>query len=109
LTLRAFTIKNRFTVPFLETEMYLNFKTGLNRYSGLLEMAEGYGVLSKVGHRYALGDDILGFFKDFKDNVDIWEKQIMPKLEEVLQRELKFKNESEKTETVEMKDSDESI
>lgn len=93
LTLRAFTTKNRFVIPFLETEMYLNFKTGLNKYSGLLEMAENYGVLEKQGHRYALNGDVLGFFKDFKDDVSVWER-ILPLLEEKLKQELSFKNEN---------------
>lgn len=93
LTLRAFTTKNRFVVPFLETEMYLNFKTGLNKYSGLLEMAEGYGVLEKQGHRYVLNGEVLGFFKDFKDSSEVWDK-ILPLLETKLTSELSFKNEN---------------
>jgi hypothetical protein len=94
LTLRAFTTKNRFVTPFLEIEMYLNFKTGLNKYSGLLEMCEGYGVISKQGHRYVFGEEMLGFFKDWKDNEEIWNK-ILPILEQKLQTELAFKNESQ--------------
>lgn len=93
LTLRAFTTKNRFVTPFLEIEMYLNFRTGLNKYSGLLEMAEGYGVLEKAGHRYVFNGDTLGFFKDWKDDEAIWAK-ILPILETKLQSALSFKNES---------------
>lgn len=94
LTLRAFTTKNRFVTPFLEIEMYLNFRTGLNKYSGLLEMAEGYGVLEKAGHRYVLNGETLGFFKDWKDNIQVWDK-ILPFLEKKLQESLSFKNESD--------------
>jgi recombination protein RecA len=94
MTLRTLTTKNRFVAPFLETELYLNFKTGLNKYSGLLEMAEGYGVLEKAGHRYVLNGETLGFFKDFKDDESVWAK-IMPALEEKLKTELSFKNESD--------------
>ena len=47
VTLRALTIKNRFIPPFLEGEMYLNFKTGLDMYSGLREMAINHGVHTK--------------------------------------------------------------
>ena len=94
VTLRAFTTKNRFVTPFLEIEMYLNFRTGLNKFSGLLEMAEGYGVIEKQGHRYALNGEMLGYFKDFKDDETTWNK-IMPFLEAKLQKELCFKNESE--------------
>lgn len=96
LTLRALTTKNRFVTPFLEVEMYLNFRTGLNKYSGLLEMAEGYGVLQKQGHRYVLGGEMLGFYKDWKDDESVWEK-VLPLLEEKLKIELCFKNEGEES------------
>jgi recombination protein RecA len=89
LTMRALTTKNRFIPPFLECELYLNFKSGISKYSGLLEMAEGYGVLTKQGHRHVLGDEVLGFYKDWKDDDQVWNK-ILPKLEEKLQSELKF-------------------
>jgi hypothetical protein len=78
--------------PFLETEMYLNFRTGLNKYSGLLEMCEGYNILIKNGHRHVFNGEILGFFKDWKTDEAIWEK-ILPALEEKLKSELTFKNE----------------
>jgi recombination protein RecA len=94
MTLRTLTTKNRFVAPFLETEMYLNFRTGLNKYSGLLEMAEGYGVLEKNGHRHSFQGESLGFFKDFKDNEEIWQK-ILPVLEEKLKVGLCFKNEAD--------------
>lgn len=93
LTMRALTTKNRFVPPFLEAEMYLNFRTGISKYSGLLEMAEGYGVLTKQGHRYVVGEEVLGFYKDWKDNDEAWAK-VLPLLEEKLQTELKFKKES---------------
>jgi RecA/RadA recombinase len=94
LTMRALTTKNRFVPPFLECEMYLNFRTGLSKYSGLLEMAEGYGIIHKQGHRYAVGEEVLGFYKDWKDDDSIWESKILPQLEEKLKYELKFKNEA---------------
>jgi hypothetical protein len=74
--------------------MYLNYQTGLSKYSGLLEMAEGYGVLEKQGHRHVLDGEILGFYKDWRENSDVWDK-ILPKLEERLKKELKFKNSSD--------------
>jgi RecA/RadA recombinase len=100
LTLRFVTTKNRFVTPFLETELYLNFRTGLAKYSGLLEMAEAYGVLEKQGHRYAFQGDTLGFYKDFRDNAEVWEK-IIPVLDAKLQKELSFKNENTTTENEE--------
>jgi RecA/RadA recombinase len=99
LTLRFVTTKNRFVTPFLETELYLNFKTGIAKYSGLLEMAEAYGVLEKQGHRYVFNGEVLGFYKDFRDNSDVWEK-IIPILDEKLQKELAFNNESKMENTI---------
>jgi RecA/RadA recombinase len=93
LTMRALTTKNRFVPPFLECEMYLNFKSGISKYSGLLEMAEGYQIIGKQGHRYVLGEEVLGFYKDWKDDETVWSK-ILPLLEDKLQSELKFKKES---------------
>jgi RecA/RadA recombinase len=92
LTMRALTTKNRFVPPFLECEMYLNFRSGLNKYSGLLEMAEGYGVLEKQGHRHVLNGDVLGFYKDWRNENSVWDK-ILPLLDEKLKNELKFKKE----------------
>jgi len=92
LTIRAFCVKNRFSIPFLETEMYLNFKTGLNKFSGLLEMAEGYNVLQKQGHRYVYNDEVLGFYKDWKNDENVWNK-FLPNLDETLKKELRFKKE----------------
>jgi recombination protein RecA len=94
LTLRALTTKNRFVPPFLEIEMYLNFKTGLNKYSGILEMAEGYNIIQKNGHRYVLNDENLGFYKEWKDDESVWNK-IIPLLESKLKAELMFKNENQ--------------
>lgn len=94
MTLRTLTTKNRFVAPFLETELYLNFRTGLNKYSGLLEMAEGYGALEKRGHQYAFNGELLGYFKDWKDDDSVWAK-ILPALEEKLKVGLCFKNEAD--------------
>ena len=46
-TLRALTVKNRFIPPFLECEMYLNFKTGLDKYAGLKDVAVNHGIEDK--------------------------------------------------------------
>jgi len=105
LTLRALTTKNRFTIPFLETEMYLNFKTGLAKYSGLLEMAESYDVIQKQGHRYVFQGEMLGFFKDWKNDPSIWDK-ILPSLDEILKKELCFRNEANPETLVDEPDED---
>lgn len=99
VTLRALTIKNRVVPPFLETELYLNFKNGLAKYSGLLEMALGYNVVIQSGSTFALADGTkLGYYKTWRNDDDVWNK-ILPLIEEKLQEQLKYKRENEPTET----------
>lgn len=85
-TLRALTVKNRFVPPFLEGEMYLNYKSGLDKYSGLKEMAVNHGVIVQTGSTFQLPNGKkLGYYKSWKDNTDLWETDILPNLESKLQ------------------------
>lgn len=94
VTLRALTTKNRVVPPFLETELYLNFKSGLSKYSGLLDMAIGYGIIIQSGATFALNDGTkLGYYKTWRNDEDIWNK-ILPLLEQKLELELKYKQEN---------------
>ena len=94
VTLKALTIKNRIVPPFLETEMYLNFRDGLAKYSGLLEMALGYGVVVQSGATYALKDGTkLGYYKSWRKDEDTWSK-ILPEIEKCLQEQLKYRKEN---------------
>lgn len=91
VTLRALTVKNRFVPPFLEGEMYLNFKTGLDKYSGLREMAINHGALIQNGSTYALPDGTkLGYFKNWGKDESIWDEKIIPVLEEKLKSAFKY-------------------
>jgi RecA/RadA recombinase len=91
VTLRALTVKNRFVPPFLEGEMYLNFKTGLDKYSGLREMAINHGALIQNGSTYALPDGTkLGYFKNWGKDEKIWDESIIPPLEEKLKAAFRY-------------------
>ena len=93
ITMRALTVKNRFVPPFLETELYLNFKTGLAKYSGLLDMALGHKIVVQSGATYALADGTkLGYFKNWGTDTSIWDTKILPELEKALQSNLCFSN-----------------
>jgi RecA/RadA recombinase len=83
-TLRALTVKNRFVPPFLECEMYLNFKTGLDKYAGLKDVAVNHGVIQQNGSTYTMGEKKLGYYKNWRKDEELWEKEILPKLEEIL-------------------------
>lgn len=96
-TLRALTVKNRFVPPFLECEAYLNFKRGLDKYSGLKEMAVNHGVVEQTGSTFVLPSNKdgvpgqkLGYYKNWKNDTDLWEKTILPKLEEKLKKQYSY-------------------
>ena len=96
-TLRALTVKNRFVPPFLECEAYLNFKRGLDKYSGLKEMAVNHGVIDQTGSTFVLPsgeDDVpgqkLGYYKNWKGNTELWEDTILPRLEEKLKKQYSY-------------------
>lgn len=92
-TLGAMTVKNRFVPNFLKTELYLNFKTGLDKYSGLFDIALAYNVLKQEGRSFIFEGQSLGFRKNIEKNIEVWEK-ILPKLEEVLAEQLRYSNSS---------------
>jgi hypothetical protein len=83
VTLGALTIKNRFVPNYLKTELYLNFKSGLDKHAGLFEIAEAFQVIEKPGRTVMFNGESLGYRKDLEKSSEFWSK-IMPKLEEVL-------------------------
>lgn len=87
VTLGALTVKNRFVPSYLKTELYLNFKTGLDKHAGLFEIAEAFGVIEKPGRTVLYKGESLGYRKDLEKDPKFWEK-IMPDLENTLQEKL---------------------
>ena len=71
ITMHALTVKNRFIPQMLTTDLYLNFKTGLDRYSGLFEMAKSLGVIDG-NMKYQCKGVELGYRKAFERNPEIW-------------------------------------
>jgi len=94
VTLSAMTVKNRFVPNFLKTELYLNFNTGLDKYSGLFEMATAYNILVKSGNRYTFKDEMIGYRKDIEKSEEVWGK-VLPALEVVLNEQLCYSNNSD--------------
>lgn len=87
VTLRALTVKNRFVPPFLQCEMYLNYKSGLDKYSGLKELAVNHGVINQSGATYSyvsedgLPETKLGYYKNWSKDTELWDTKIIPALE----------------------------
>lgn len=90
VTLRALTVKNRFVPPFLECEMYLNYKNGLDKYSGLKEIAVNHGIIDQTGSTYVLREHAglperkLGYYKNWSTDIPLWEDTIIPAIEKKL-------------------------
>jgi RecA/RadA recombinase len=91
VTLRALTVKNRFVPPFLQCEIYLNYKSGLDKYSGLRELAVNHGVIEQNGSTYILSSTEegvpgkkLGYYKNWGKDEELWDKTIIPRIEEKL-------------------------
>lgn len=89
ITMRALTTKNRFIPGMLETELYLNFKTGLDKYSGLFDLARGLDVIT--GDRtYEFDGQKLGFRKNIEGNAELWDSTLLPALDKKMQEEFAF-------------------
>lgn len=94
ITMHALTIKNRFIPQMLTTDLYLNFKTGLDRYSGLFDIAKSFNIF-EGGNKYTLGTVDLGFRKDFERDPAIWDKVILPVLEPLINKEFTFHSDAD--------------
>lgn len=69
--------KTRFTKPYQKVEIEVPYDTGMDPYSGLLEVGLGLNLVVKHGNRYRLSsDDELWFSKDIGGVADELIKQI---------------------------------
>ena len=74
--------KSRFTKEQSKVEVKLSFDKGLDRYYGLLELAEKYDVIKKVSTRYELPDGRKVFGKAINSNPEeYFTADIMEQLE----------------------------
>ena len=94
VNLRALITKNRFAPPFIETTMKLNYKTGLSKYIGLLEMAKSCGLFTKTGNQYVLDGKTVGYAKNFQDSAEFWENGPLQQLDVLVKKELTYSNEN---------------
>lgn len=95
ITMHALTTKNRFIPQMLTTDIYLNFKTGLDRYSGLFEIAKSFNIF-EGGTKYSINGHSLGYRKDFEKEPELWDKYILPILEPLINSEFTFHSEADK-------------
>ena len=89
VTLRMLTVKNRFIPAFLQGEVYLNFKTGLDKYSGLKDIAVSHGIIEQHGSTYSIGDKKIGYYKNWRNDDETW-NTVLPKLESSISEKYRY-------------------
>lgn len=88
--------KSRFTKENKDVTVKLSYDSGLDRYYGLLDLAEKYDIIKKVSTRYELPDGRKVFAKAINANPEeYFTDDIMAQLEVVAQREFMYGREEE--------------
>ena len=91
--------KSRLTRENSMCEVRLTYNQGLDRYYGLLQLAEKYNIFKKVSTKYELPDGKKVFGKQINDNPAIYFKEdILKKLDEAAKKEFMYGNEEEEIE-----------
>lgn len=95
--------KSRFTKEQTKVEVKLSFDKGLDRYYGLLDLAEKYNIIKKVSTRYELPDGRKVFGKAINENPEeYFTPEILAQLEEAAQAEFTYGKEPEPVEEMEV-------
>lgn len=73
-TLKFFITKNRLIKPFYETEIYVDFAKGMNKYDGLLAPAIKYGFIEQGGAYYTIPSysDKKFHLSAFANKAEVW-------------------------------------
>ena len=83
--------KSRLSKENSQVEVLLTYDKGLDRYYGLLELAEKYEVIKKVSTRFELPDGRKVFGKEIRQNPTAYfTEEIMAKLEECAKKEYSY-------------------
>lgn len=94
--IRATTYKSRYTKENQKIELKLDYKTGLDKFYGLLPIAEKYGIIKKVSTRYELPDGTRVWGKTINDNPSIvYTKEILDKIDKACRKEYRLGSDEE--------------
>ena len=85
--------KSRLTIENKMVDVRLTYDKGLDKYYGLLELAEKYDIFKKVSTRYEMPDGAKLYGKQIlNDPEKYFTKEVMEKLEEAAQKEFTYGN-----------------
>ena len=83
--------KSRLTVENKMVDVRLTYNEGLDKYYGLLELAEKYDIFKKVSTRFEMPDGTTQFGKTILQNPNTYfTEEIMQSLEEAASKEFKY-------------------
>lgn len=87
--------KSRFTKENSSVDIRVTFSTGLDRYYGLLDIAEKYEIIKKVSTRYELPDGSKVFGKAINDNPEkYFTKEVLDRIDEACKKEFLYGQEA---------------
>lgn len=83
--------KSRLSKENQEVSVLLSYEKGLDRYYGLLELAEKYGIFKKVSTRYELPNGKTAFGKQINSNPeDYYTSDVLAQLEQAAKQEYSY-------------------
>jgi RecA/RadA recombinase len=89
--IKAKVYKSRIAKENSVAEMKLNYETGLDKYYGLLDLAEKHGIVKKLSTRYEFPDGTKEFAKTiYKNPEKYFTKEIMDKLDDAAHKEYSY-------------------
>ena len=96
--LKVKMVKSRFSKENKQVEVKLNYDSGLDKYYGLLDLAEKYNVFKKVSTRYELPDGSKVFGKAINNNPEkYYTEDVMAQLEDAARKEFQYGNVSDES------------
>lgn len=90
-SLKVMCMKNRFYPPFNEATMEINFESGVNKYAGILQLAEECGLVDHTGNTFTyIANDGTEMKRVGENNakkiLEVYGEEIVDKLNEYIQK-----------------------
>jgi RecA/RadA recombinase len=83
--------KSRLTKENSQVEVKITYSKGLDRYYGLLELAEKHGIIKKVSTRYELSNGVKVFGKNINENPEkYYTPDILAQIDEACKKEFLY-------------------
>ena len=88
--------KSRLTKENAQIDVKLTYKKGLDKYYGLIELAEEAGIFKKVSTRYEMPDGSKVFGKNINDDPEkYFTKDVLDKIDEQAKRKFQYGSDEE--------------